>query len=85
MDPSSPHGATRNPQRAPGGGTYAKERQKAAAALRAAGLTETQINTALQKADAYFKDKLGVRDETPTRIPRDRSNKDNKYEPERDK
>ena len=72
-DPNSPHGMTRPAQRMNISGTYGLEKQIAADAMRAAGMSESQMASALARADSYFKGKLGMDDSTPTRTPGDRA------------
>jgi hypothetical protein len=59
-------------QRQPGGGTYGDERQIALLALQAAGYTIEDALATIERADRHFKDKLGICDSTPTRIPGNR-------------
>jgi YD repeat protein len=60
-------------QRAAGGGTYAAEREIAERGLRAAGLSDQDVTSAIERADNYFKGVLKVTDSTPTRIPGNRA------------
>jgi RHS repeat-associated protein len=71
-DPSTEHYRATQAQRQPGGGTYGAERQIAYNSLIAAGKTPAEASAAVARADAYFKDQLGVTDSTPTRIPGNR-------------
>ena len=59
-------------QRAAGEGTYAAEREIAERGLRAAGLSDQDVTSAIERADNYFKGVLNVTDSTPTRIPGNR-------------
>ena len=54
------------------GGTYAAERQVAAMALRAAGLSDSDIAAAIQRADAYFARSLNLGPDSILRIPGNR-------------
>jgi RHS repeat-associated protein len=68
----SPHYRATQAQRQPAGGTYGGEKGVAADAMRAAGLSEGQIDQALKECDQYF-NSMGVTDSTPTRIPGNRT------------
>lgn len=70
--PSSPHGMTRPAQRKSDWGTYGIERSVAYHSLRAAGYTDAQARAALSRADEHF-GRLGVKSDTPTRRPGDRT------------
>jgi hypothetical protein len=69
---SSPHGMTRPAQRKSDWGTYGIERDIAYRSLRAAGYTDAQARAALSRADEHF-GRLGVKSDTPTRRPGDRT------------
>lgn len=56
----------------PTGGTYGAERQVAAMALTAAGLSPEEVAAALARSDAYFMDQLGLSLDSPLRIPGNR-------------
>jgi hypothetical protein len=58
-------------QREPGGGSYSAERRIAYKALRKAKIERGTARRAIEKADSYFS-KIGVKPETPTRIPGNR-------------
>ena len=60
-------------QRAAGGGAYAAEREIAERWLRAAGLGDQDVTSAIERADKYFKDVLKVTDSMSTRIPGNRA------------
>lgn len=49
-------------------GTYGRERDVADAALRAAGMAP-RVGASLSAADRYFRDRLGLRLDSPTRVP----------------
>jgi hypothetical protein len=67
----TPHYNATQVQRQLGGGTYAAERRIAYKALRRAGYTEVEARRVIQEADDYFYG-IGVRPDTPTRIPGNR-------------
>lgn len=52
----------------PVGGAYTAEREIAERWLRAAGLGDQDVTSAIERADKYFKDVLKVTDSTSTRI-----------------
>lgn len=60
-------------QRAAGGGAYTAEREIAERWLRAAGLGDQDVTSAIERANKYFKDVLKVTDSTSTRIPGNRA------------
>ena len=60
-------------QRDAGGGTCAAEREIAERGLRAAGLSDQDVTSAIERADKYFKDVLKVTDSMSTRIPGNRA------------
>jgi len=64
----TPHYAATQVQRQAGGGTYAAERRIGYKALRRAGYSQSDARRVIQEADEYFFD-IGVRPDTPTRIP----------------
>lgn len=55
-------------QRAAGGGAYTAEREIAERWLRAVGLGDQDVTSAIERADKYVKDVLNVTDSTSTRI-----------------
>ena len=67
----TPHYAATQVQRQAGGGTYAAERRIGYKALRRGGWSEVDARQAIQDADDYFFG-IGVRMDTPTRIPGNR-------------
>lgn len=67
----TPHYTATQVQRQSGGGTYAAERRIGYKALRRAGMSEADARQAIQEADGYFFS-IGVRMDTPTRIPGNR-------------
>jgi len=67
----TPHYAATQVQRLSGGGTYAAERRIGYKALRRAGYSEAEARQVIQVADDYFYG-IGVRPDTPTRIPGNR-------------
>jgi RHS repeat-associated protein len=54
------------------GGTYGAERQVAAMALTAAGLSPEEVADALKRADSYFMDELGLTLDSYLRVPGNR-------------
>jgi len=68
--PGTPHyRATQYQARAPIGGTYADERVVAFGALRVAGKTEAEALAGVGRMDAYFMGHLGLKLDSPIRIP----------------
>ncbi|MBY0588600.1 hypothetical protein K2X85_15605 [bacterium] len=67
----TPHYSATLVQRQSGGGTYAAERRIGYKALRRAGVSPEDARQAIAEADNYFYG-LGVRADTPTRIPGNR-------------
>ena len=67
----TPHYAATQVQRLAGGGTYGAERRIGYRAIRRAGWSEDAARQAIQEADDYFFG-IGVRMDTPTRIPGNR-------------
>ncbi len=67
----TPHYAATQVQRQVGGGTYAAERRIGYKALRRAGYSQSEARRVIQEADDYFYG-IGVRPDTPTRIPGNR-------------
>ena len=67
----TPHYSATQVQRQSGGGTYAAERRIGYKALRRAGYSPEDARRAIEEADDFFYG-LGVRPETPTRIPGNR-------------
>jgi len=55
-------------QRAAGGDAYTAEREIAERGLRAAGLSDQDVTSAIERADKYFKDVLKVTNSTSTGI-----------------
>jgi hypothetical protein len=71
--PGTPHyNATQAQRAASVCGSYGAERQVGVDALRAAGMPSPVVAAALQAADAYFKDELGLSNSSSLRTPGDR-------------
>jgi hypothetical protein len=69
----TPHYLATQVQRTAGiGGTYGVERQVAEMALTAAGLGPDEVAGALERADEYFMEQLGLTEDSPLRIPGNR-------------
>jgi hypothetical protein len=67
--PTTPHSRATYAQRIGGHGTYGAERETAKFALRAAGFSEHEINIAIEMADDYFINVLGLKPDSPLRVP----------------
>ena len=65
----TPHYYATQAQRNGEHGTYGAERKTAIEALQAAGVPDEEIADAVNRADNYFINKLGISEDTETRIP----------------